>query len=81
MQSERAIAEADIVLFVIDARAGVTPADEMFADIARRSGHPVIVAANKAEGTRGRSAACTRSYSLGLGEPVAISAEHGRGDR
>ena len=78
LQSERAIAEADIVLFLIDARAGVTPVDEMFADIARQSGHPVILAANKAEGSAGE-AGFYESYSLGLGEPVAISAEHAEG--
>jgi len=78
IQSERAIAEADIVLFVIDARAGVTPIDEIFADIARQSGHPVILVANKAEGSAGE-AGVYEAYSLGLGDPVAISAEHGEG--
>ncbi|RIA56623.1 ribosome biogenesis GTPase Der [Dichotomicrobium thermohalophilum] len=78
VQSERAIAEADIVLFVIDARVGVTPVDEMFADIARQSGHPVILVANKAEGSAGESGVY-EAYSLGLGDPVAISAEHGEG--
>ncbi len=78
LQSERAIAEADLILFVIDARAGVTPADEMFADIARQSGHPVILVANKAEGRAGESGVY-EAYSLGLGDPVAISAEHGEG--
>ncbi len=78
LQSERAIAEADIVLFVIDARAGVTPVDEMFAEVARQSGHPVILVANKAEGSAGE-AGVYESYSLGLGDPVAISAEHGEG--
>ncbi len=78
LQSERAIAEADIILFVIDARAGVTPVDEMFADLARRSGHPVILVANKAEGSAGESGVY-EAYRLGLGEPVAVSAEHGEG--
>jgi len=78
IQSERAIAEADIVLFVIDARAGVTPVDEMFADIVRQSGHPVILVVNKAEGRAGQ-AGVYEGYSLGLGEPVAISAEHAEG--
>ncbi|MFP4537851.1 MAG: ribosome biogenesis GTPase Der, partial [Dichotomicrobium sp.] len=77
-QSERAIAEADIVLFVIDARTGVTPVDEMFADIARQSGHPVILLANKVEGRAGE-AGVYEAYSLGLGDPVPISAEHGEG--
>jgi GTP-binding protein len=78
LQSERAIAEADLILFLIDARAGVTPADEMFAEIARQSGHPVILIANKAEGSAGESGVY-EAYSLGLGDPVAISAEHGEG--
>jgi GTP-binding protein len=78
IQSERAIAEADIVLFVVDARVGVTPVDEMFAEIARQSGHPVILVANKAEGSTGQ-AGVYEAYSLGLGDPVAISAEHGEG--
>jgi GTP-binding protein len=78
IQSERAIAEADIVLFLIDTRAGVTPVDEMFAGIARQSGHPVILVANKAEGSAGE-AGVYEAYSLGLGDPVAISAEHGEG--
>jgi len=77
-QSERAIAEADLILFVIDARAGITPADEMFAEIARQSGHPIILVANKAEGRAGE-AGVYEAYSLGLGEPVAVSAEHGEG--
>jgi GTP-binding protein len=77
-QSERAIAEADIILFVIDVRAGVTPVDEMFADVARQSGHPVILLANKAEGRAGESG-IYEAYSLGLGDPVPVSAEHGEG--
>jgi len=77
-QSERAIADADIILFVIDVRVGVTPVDEIFADIARQSGHPVILVANKAEGRAGE-AGVYEAYRLGLGEPVAISAEHGEG--
>ena len=77
-QSERAIADADIILFVIDARVGVTPVDEVFADIARQSGHPIILVANKAEGRAGE-AGVYEAYRLGLGEPVAISAEHGEG--
>ena len=77
-QTEAAIAEADVSLFMIDARAGVTPADEHFADLLRRTGKPVILVANKAEGKAGE-AGVLEAYGLGLGEPVAISAEHGEG--
>ncbi len=77
-QSRHAIELADVCLFMIDARAGVTPADEHFASIVRKTGKPVIVAANKAEGGKGASG-MIEAYSLGLGEPVAISAEHGEG--
>ncbi|WP_304618007.1 ribosome biogenesis GTPase Der [Paracoccus sp. (in: a-proteobacteria)] len=76
--TERAVDEADICLFVIDARVGVTAADEYFADILRRRAKHVIVAANKAEGRAGESGAM-EAYSLGLGEPLRISAEHGEG--
>ncbi|MBK5945929.1 ribosome biogenesis GTPase Der [Rhodobacter veldkampii DSM 11550] len=76
--TERAVEEADICLFVIDARQGVTPADEIFADILRRKNAHVIVAANKAEGNAGEIGAM-EAWSLGLGEPLRISAEHGEG--
>ena len=77
-QTEAAIAEADVVLFVIDARAGILPADRPFAEMARRSGKPVIVLANKAEGGAGMPGAY-EAFSLGLGDPVPFSAEHGEG--
>ncbi len=77
-QSEAAIATADLVLFVIDAREGVTAADEAFARIIRASGKPVILVANKAEGRAGESGFYD-AFALGFGEPVAISAEHGEG--
>jgi GTP-binding protein len=77
-QSERAIKEADVALFVIDARAGVTPIDRDFAQRLRRSGKPVIVVANKAE-AKAASPGILEAYELGFGEPVAISAEHGEG--
>jgi GTPase len=77
-QTRRAVADADAVLFVIDARAGLTPADRAFADLVRRSGKPTIVVANKSEGVAG-SAGALEAYALGLGEPVAVSAEHGEG--
>jgi GTP-binding protein len=62
----------------MDAREGVTPADRAFGEILRRSGKPVIVAANKAEG-RGGEAGRLEAYKLGLGDPIALSAEHGEG--
>ena len=74
--TERAVDEADICLFVIDARAGVTAADEYFADILRRRARHVILAANKAQGRAGESGVLD-AYALGLGEPLRISAEHG----
>jgi GTP-binding protein len=77
-QTETAIASSDVVLFVIDARAGLTPADRAFADLARKSGKPVIVVANKSEGTAGESGRL-EAYALGLGDPVPISAEHNEG--
>jgi GTPase len=77
-QTRRAVADADAVLFLIDARAGLTPADRAFADLVRRSGKPAIVVANKSEGAAG-DAGALEAYTLGLGEPVAISAEHGEG--
>ena len=77
-QTEEAVAEADAVLFVIDARAGVTPLDAHFAEVARKTTTPVILLANKAEGRAGEGG-LYESYSLGLGDPIAISAEHGEG--
>ena len=76
--TERAVDEADVCLFVIDARIGVTAADEYFADILRKRAKHVILAANKAEGRAGESGAL-EAYALGLGEPLRISAEHGEG--
>jgi GTP-binding protein len=76
--TERAVAEADACLFVIDARAGVTPLDDTFAALLRRRGATVILAANKAEG-RGGAAGAIEAFALGLGEPIALSAEHGEG--
>jgi GTP-binding protein len=77
-QTEAAIAAADAVFFLIDARAGVMPADRVFAELTRRSGKPTILVANKTEGRAG-TAGAYEAYDLGLGEPVAISAEHGEG--
>jgi GTP-binding protein len=77
-QTEAAIQDADVVLFVIDARTGLLPADRPFAELVRRSGKPVVLLANKAEGAAGLSGAY-EAFGLGLGDPVAISAEHGEG--
>jgi GTP-binding protein len=77
-QTETAIAAADVLLFMVDARAGLTPADRTFADLARRADKPVVLVANKSEGKHGDVGAM-ESYALGLGDPVQISAEHGEG--
>lgn len=77
-QTEAAIASADALMFVIDARAGLTPNDRAFADFARRANKPVVLVANKSEGKHGEAGAM-ESYMLGLGDPVPISAEHGEG--
>lgn len=76
--TERAIGSADICLFMIDARVGVTPLDEELADMLRKSAKSVILAANKAEGNAGQ-AGLLEAYSLGLGDPIQLSAEHGEG--
>jgi GTP-binding protein len=76
--AESAVASADLVLFVVDARAGVTPADRHFARWLRRQGRAVLLVANKAEG-RAATSAVYDAYELGLGDPVAVSAEHGEG--
>jgi GTP-binding protein len=78
LQTEQAIQDADVILFVIDARAGVTPMDGPFAELVRRSGKPVVLLANKAEGGKG-TAGTYEAYELGLGEPIPFSAEHGEG--
>ncbi|MCA3554611.1 ribosome biogenesis GTPase Der [Aestuariivirga sp.] len=77
-QAETAVDDSDVVLFVYDARAGVTPVDREFAGRVRRRGKPVILVANKAEG-RGHEGALLEAFELGFGEPLAISAEHGEG--
>jgi GTPase len=77
-QTETAVAGADAVFFLIDARAGIMPDDRVFANLLRRAGKPTILVANKTEGRKG-SAGAYEAFDLGLGEPVAISAEHGEG--
>ncbi|MCH1487077.1 MAG: ribosome biogenesis GTPase Der, partial [Alphaproteobacteria bacterium] len=77
-QTEAAIAEADMVLMLTDARVGILPEDELFARLLRKADVPVMLAANKAEGNAGE-AGLNEAYKLGLGTPFALSAEHGNG--
>jgi GTP-binding protein len=77
-QTERAIDEADVVLMVIDARTGITPMDRHFAELLRRRAVPVVLIANKSEGKIGLAGAY-EAFELGLGDPIALSAEHGEG--
>jgi GTP-binding protein len=79
-QAEAAIAEADMLLFVVDARAGLTPQDKVIADLLRRSGRPVLLAVNKGEGMD-RAVVGAEFYELGCGAPCVISASHGDGVR
>lgn len=76
--AETAVHLADLVLFVVDARAGLTPTDRHFAQWLRRQGRPVLLIANKTEG-RASESEVLDAYALGLGEPLAVSAEHGDG--
>ncbi|SMD03259.1 ribosome biogenesis GTPase Der [Rhizobium sp. RU36D] len=77
-QTEAAIDEADLTLFVVDAKFGLTPLDKTFGELLRRSGKPVVLVANKSE-ARGSDGGFYDAFTLGLGEPVPISAEHGGG--
>jgi GTP-binding protein len=77
-QTEAAIEEADAIFFVMDARVGVTPEDRHFASLVRRAGKPLMLIANKAEGRAGEAGAYD-AFALGLGDPIALSAEHGDG--
>ena len=77
-QTERAVEEAEAVLFLIDARAGVTPLDEHFANWLRRTGRPIVLVANKCEGAAAEGG-LLEAHGLGFGEPVALSGEHGLG--
>lgn len=76
--TEAAVRAADLSLFVVDSRTGITPLDRHFASILRESGKPILLVANKAEGRAG-AAGSMEAYELGLGEPIPISAEHGEG--
>jgi len=77
-QTELALDEADVAVFVIDAREGVVAMDRVFAEVLRKRGKPVVLAANKTEGRAG-DAGALEGFNLGLGEPISISAEHGEG--
>ena len=77
-QTERAVEEAEAVLLLIDARAGVTPLDEHFANWLRRTGKPIVLVANKCEGAAAEGG-LLEAHGLGFGEPVALSGEHGLG--
>jgi GTP-binding protein len=77
-QVEKAIAGADLLLFLVDARDGVLPADGETADIVRRAGKPMMLVANKVEGPK-QEAQVAQFYELGMGDPIAISAYHGQG--
>ena len=79
-QTMQAVAEGDVVVFLVDGRAGITPQDLIIAEKLRRSGRPVYVAVNKTEGMN-RSVVSAEFFELGLGEPVAISGAHGEGVR
>ena len=75
-QTKQAVVEADIVIFLVDARLGMAPQDRVIADFLRKTGRPVILAVNKAEGMS-HATVSSEFYELGLGEPQAISSAHG----
>ncbi|MEM7302443.1 MAG: ribosome biogenesis GTPase Der [Pseudomonadota bacterium] len=77
-QTEAAIMEADLTMFMVDARAGIVPDDKSFADMLRKAGKPVVLVANKTEGRAGEHGYYD-AFSLGFGQPVPLSAEHGEG--
>jgi len=77
-QTEKAVDEAELVLFVVDAREGVVPLDRIFADLLRKRDKPTLLIANKAEGKKG-DPGIGEAHALGFGEPIALSAEHGEG--
>ncbi len=78
-QTERALEHADAVLFLVDGRSGLTPTDSHFATWVRKTGKPVVLAVNKCENEAAASAGIAEAWSLGLGEPLTISAAHGFG--
>jgi GTP-binding protein len=79
-QAQTAIAESDVVIFIVDARAGIAPQDGAIADLLRRSGRPIVLAVNKAEGLEPERAVAD-FHELGLGAPLAVSAAHGENVR
>jgi GTP-binding protein len=79
-QTKQAVVEADIVIFLVDARLGMAPQDRVIADFLRKTGRPVILAVNKAEGMT-HAVVAADFYELGLGEPISISSAHGDGVR
>lgn len=79
-QTLQAVDEGDVIIFLVDGRAGVTPQDKIISERLRRTGRPVVLAVNKAEGMN-RGVVCAEFHELGLGEPVAISGAHGEGVR
>ncbi len=79
-QTLQAVDEGDVIIFLVDGRAGITPQDKLIAERLRRTGRPVFVAVNKAEGMN-RGVVCAEFHELGLGEPVAVSGAHGEGVR
>ncbi|MCB9990502.1 MAG: ribosome biogenesis GTPase Der [Rhodospirillales bacterium] len=78
-QTEAALKQADVILFLVDGRSGITPLDEHFAAFLRRQNVPVILGVNKCENERVTQAALAEAYGLGLGEPITLSAAHGHG--
>ncbi|HVY19467.1 MAG TPA: ribosome biogenesis GTPase Der [Bauldia sp.] len=78
LQTVTAVRSSDVALFLVDARVGVTPMDKHFAEVLRSTGKPIVLVANKTESRAGEAGAM-EAFALGLGDPVAISAEHGIG--
>ncbi len=78
-QTKIAILDADVCVFLVDARAGLNPGDVLVADLLRRSGKPVVLTANKCESRKEEAAAAAEFFPLGFGEPVCVSAAHGLG--
>jgi len=79
-QTKQAVVEADVVIFLVDARLGMAPQDRVIADFLRKTGRPIILAVNKAEGMA-YSTVTADFYELGMGDPIAISSAHGDGVR
>ena len=79
-QTQQAVAEADVVVFMVDGRQGMTPHDKAITEFLRRSNRPVVLVVNKAEGMK-HTAVTADFYELGMGEPLVISSAHGDGVR